>query len=132
MHDYYAVSFKTVVFKETVFNCCKTLCLRKCRFLHSPAGRQTTPASLPSPGDAGEARNRPGLLAHGGGWAHFSWLTWRRAALAGQRSPAELTFFCPAPSTHLGPPLAKETTTAAHDSCLRPSCLSVLSFVHRG
>ena len=23
---------------------------------------------LPSPGDAGEARNRPGLLAHGGGW----------------------------------------------------------------
>ena len=44
MHDYYAVSFKTVVFKETVFNCCKTLCLknvhvvhvfvpRKCRFL---------------------------------------------------------------------------------------------------
>ena len=84
------------------------------------------------PADVRKARNRPGLLAHGGGWAHFSWLTWRRAALAGQRSPAELTFFCPAPSTHLGPPLAKETTTAAHDSCLRPSCLSVLSFVHRG
>ena len=89
----------------------------------SPQGQQA---------DVGEERNRPGLLAHGGGWAHFSWLTWRRAALAGQRSPAELTFFCPAPSTHLGPPLAKETTTAAHDSCLRPSCLSVLSFVHRG
>ena len=31
--------------------------------------RETTLASLPSPGDAGEARNRPGLLAYGGGWA---------------------------------------------------------------
>ena len=32
-----------------------------------PSG--ATLASLPSPGDAGEARNRPGLPAHGGGWA---------------------------------------------------------------
>jgi len=29
----------------------------------------TTQSSLPSPGDAIEARNRPGLPAHGGGWA---------------------------------------------------------------
>ena len=35
------------------------------------------------PADIGEARNRPGLLAHGGGWAHFSWLTW----LARRRRP---------------------------------------------
>ena len=56
------------------------------------------------PADVRKARNRPGLLAHGGGWAHFSWLTWRRAALAGQRSPAQLTSFCPAPLGHLGKP----------------------------
>ena len=31
--------------------------------------RQTTQASLLSPGDAVEARNLPGLPAHGGGWA---------------------------------------------------------------
>ena len=37
------------------------------------------------PADVRKARNRPGLLAHGGGWAHFSWLTWlarRRRARA--------------------------------------------------
>ena len=44
---------------------------------------ETVGKPLPSPGDAGEARNRPGLLAHGGGWAHFSWLTW----LARRRRP---------------------------------------------
>jgi hypothetical protein len=49
----------------------------------APERSPTTQASLPSPADAGEARNRPGLLAHGGGWAHFSWLTW----LARRRRP---------------------------------------------
>ena len=37
------------------------------------------------PADVRKARNRPGLLDHGGGWAHFSWLTWlarRRRARA--------------------------------------------------
>jgi hypothetical protein len=35
-----------------------------------PSGNLTSVA--PSPGDAGEARNRPGLLAHGFGWARWA------------------------------------------------------------
>ena len=36
------------------------------------------------PADVRKARIRPGLLAHGGGWAHCSWLTWLARARAAQ------------------------------------------------
>ena len=76
------------------------------------------------PADVRKARNRPGLLAHGGGWAHFSWLTW----LARRRRPrARLEHMSSVDETP-GSPLSINhlmlTLQRGHD----PSCVSIISY----